>query len=533
MRLKGNKKKSVTFSEKFDNFLKRIKKEIYFLKIQNTSELINYIKSISSIYFPDLINFREYEKDELVLDPVYQDDILVKKEFLPIIYSPPFQRLNHIRQLSFAFLEYKGANHTRFDHSLGTYHLIGKVYQNLCLNCDWDYKIEEERELLFSALFHDIGHSPFSHSLEFILYDFQLEDKEIAENIIKKYFQEYIENLDVSSDNIIKNIITSDVSRYDLKQQVFKTLIDGALDTDRVDYIRRDYFYCLGRPPELRYYLSNACYCHNEEKDLYLFALKESSDVRHWLGHLDNYRRYAFKRIYESDFSIYTDEIILHALYYFCKNYINDLQSNYETIKKLVSELVRLPDHFFLSLLFLLGNNVTKDLIIKVQFRQFFKNICKFDLEALRMGDRLNSKFYEDVIIGKKNEIRLIKKIEQYENEVKRECKLKGNFFISIPKKFVPIEERKKLCERKNPDLICIPLAKDFKKPESYKLFASSLKEEERTEPTRRQYIFVFIDDDSKDLSKKTTIINSLCKKIIHNYQDGKFKEIDGIFINP
>ena len=79
-----------------------------------------------------------------------------------------FQRLRRLRQLALASLVYPGATHSRFEHSLGAFHLAGKIASAL------DVDASETRLLKLAALLHDIGHGPFSHVIETIL-DFHHE----------------------------------------------------------------------------------------------------------------------------------------------------------------------------------------------------------------------------------------------------------------------------------------------------------------------------------------------------------------------
>ena len=97
--------------------------------------------------------------ERAIRDPVH-DFIRLNSKEAKVIDSPIFQRLRGIRQLAFAHLVYPGAHHTRFEHSLGVFHLAAKMAIRLKLN-------DEQRQLIrLAALVHDIGHGPFSHVSE-------------------------------------------------------------------------------------------------------------------------------------------------------------------------------------------------------------------------------------------------------------------------------------------------------------------------------------------------------------------------------
>lgn len=109
-----------------------------------------------------------------IVDPIH-DFIRVYDTELKIIDLPLFQRLRRIRQLSGAHLTYPGAQHSRFEHSLGVLHVAGQTADALkesgYLNSD---QIDNIR---LAALLHDVGHGPFSHLFEEVL---QAKKKDLA-----------------------------------------------------------------------------------------------------------------------------------------------------------------------------------------------------------------------------------------------------------------------------------------------------------------------------------------------------------------
>src|SRR5438045_5122794 len=84
-----------------------------------------------------------------------------------LIDTPEFQRLRRIRQLGLAYFAYQSAEHSRFTHSLGAFHLAGRMIAKLRLK----YHIPDEIQtaVRVAALVHDVGHGPFSHVIESIL----------------------------------------------------------------------------------------------------------------------------------------------------------------------------------------------------------------------------------------------------------------------------------------------------------------------------------------------------------------------------
>jgi len=105
-----------------------------------------------------------------VRDPIH-GCIYRDAEGRDIIDTPVFQRLRRLYQLAMARLVYPGATHTRFDHSLGAFHLAGGLAEALVQD-------DSERRLVrLAALLHDVGHGPFSHVAEPILSRYAIREK--------------------------------------------------------------------------------------------------------------------------------------------------------------------------------------------------------------------------------------------------------------------------------------------------------------------------------------------------------------------
>ncbi len=167
---------------------------------------------------------------KIINDPIY-GFITIENEFVfKLIEHPWFQRLRRIKQTSLTHLVYPGALHTRFHHALGALHLMTLAINEL-KGKGVDITDEEAQAVQCAILLHDIGHGPFSHTLEGTLLDIHHEDIGIA--IMQALNKEFDGALDLAI------IIFED----NYEKKFLHQLISGQLDMDRLDYLGRDSFY--------------------------------------------------------------------------------------------------------------------------------------------------------------------------------------------------------------------------------------------------------------------------------------------------
>ena len=169
-------------------------------------------------------------KVKIVNDPVYGFIRFPEPEIMKIIDHPWFQRLRNIKQMGMAQLVYPGAVHTRFAHSLGACHLMGKALDELKAKgiCpDKDATLAAR----LAALLHDIGHGPFSHSLEYSLVG--ISHERLSKLIMQRLNQEF--------DGLLDTALKVFDHSYHLKY--LHQLVSSQLDVDRMDYLNRDSFY--------------------------------------------------------------------------------------------------------------------------------------------------------------------------------------------------------------------------------------------------------------------------------------------------
>ena len=177
------------------------------------------------------MSVKKVNKRKIFNDPVYGFITIPNEIIFDVIEHPYFQRLRRIKQLGLTHLVYPGALHTRFHHSLGAMHLMGKALFELKLK-GHAISDEEMHGAQLAILLHDIGHGPYSHALEHAIVT-NLHHEEISTIFIKKLNNHFDGKLDLVLD-IFEN-------RYHRK--FFHKLISSQFDMDRLDYLKRDSFF--------------------------------------------------------------------------------------------------------------------------------------------------------------------------------------------------------------------------------------------------------------------------------------------------
>ncbi|AGI47463.1 HD superfamily phosphohydrolase [Thermoplasmatales archaeon BRNA1] len=209
------------------------------------------------------------ERVKTVHDPVH-GGITVDGFFLDILDRHEMQRLRGIKQLGYSNLIFPGANHTRFEHCLGTYHLAGKMAKAIGLTeCD-------SMVVRTAALMHDICHAPFSHTLEGLMEESTgLDHMELARNLIMGKSRTYRKRdsdlfsdeppiCEILEDNGVDPVTVCDliafpettdkendelqmsldgpVDHFPSKDYIHQ-IIHGPVDADQMDYLMRDAHY--------------------------------------------------------------------------------------------------------------------------------------------------------------------------------------------------------------------------------------------------------------------------------------------------
>ena len=174
---------------------------------------------------------RKSTKLKIINDPVYGFISIPTNLILKIIEHPWFQRLKRIKQLGLTYYVYPSAVHSRFEHALGCMHLMTKAIDVL-RSKGHRITVMEKEAVLIAILLHDIGHGPFSHTLEHSIVR-ELSHEDLSLLIFDELNKEFHNKLKVARD----------IFRDTYPKRFFHQLVSSQLDMDRLDYLSRDSFF--------------------------------------------------------------------------------------------------------------------------------------------------------------------------------------------------------------------------------------------------------------------------------------------------
>ncbi|RCX14880.1 hypothetical protein DFP94_11617 [Fontibacillus phaseoli] len=179
----------------------------------------------------------QLREEKVFKDPVH-NYVHVQDEIIwALINTPEFQRLRRIRQLGTSYLTFHGAEHSRFSHSLGVYEITRRIISQFERADYADWPQEERLVALCAALLHDLGHGPFSHSIE---QAFQMHHEDWTCKIV-------LGNTEVGA--VLRRLgedfpaKVAAVIRKDYEHPIVVSLVSSPLDADRMDYLLRDAYF--------------------------------------------------------------------------------------------------------------------------------------------------------------------------------------------------------------------------------------------------------------------------------------------------
>lgn len=292
---------------------------------------------------------------KIIQDPV-NGPVKIPSIFQGIIDSPEFQRLRYIRSLGLCYLVFPGANHTRFEHSIGAMHLADQFSEAL--------DIDEKELVMATALLHDVGHPPLSHSNEDILKDITgMDHLEAGIELISgsgPFPDSSLPGM-IESAGLDPKDIVSVLKGKDRQRRILSRIISGPVDVDELDYLRRDALYCGVRMGNI------------DQRRIINVALKHDNDIvieEKGIGTLE---------------SILIARILMYSTVYFHKtSRIAQIMTGYviRAHQDLFSKPFSMDDpDLFTILKSLKGDPIAKSILR----RELYKPILRrpFDLESL------------------------------------------------------------------------------------------------------------------------------------------------------
>ncbi|MCL2853178.1 MAG: HD domain-containing protein [Defluviitaleaceae bacterium] len=359
-------------------------------------------------------------------DPVH-GFIDISHDEQKIIDSAPFQRLRNIRQLATTYLIYHGAEHTRFGHSIGVTHLVGRVFDSVTSNIgrlfDEDFKINDAKTkwyrqiLRLIALTHDLGHAPFSHAAEGLMPDgkkheyytkeiiFKTDIAKIILEIGEKLHKDLATNLNIAEDLLTKNHkirpITSELlwMIYGEKHsptsdeyiwpdfRFLKSFMDGELDCDKMDYLLRDSQYCgvtYGTYDLNRFISTLVAY---KDKDKKILQLAVTSDGVQAFEEFVLARYFMFIQVYFHRTRRYFDRVLAGAM--------KDILPNGKLPLE-VNEYLRWDDVRAIHRMKALNTLNTYQYVRRIVMSCVYESPAHADT-----GERRNGKYLQEILEGK------------------------------------------------------------------------------------------------------------------------------------
>jgi HD superfamily phosphohydrolase/uncharacterized protein YjbK len=303
-----------------------------------------------------------------IKDIVY-GDIEIPEKFQAVIDTPEFQRLRRVKQLATANLVFPAANHTRFEHCIGVFHVMRQIVNHFIgffKKLDDKIKFDETdiNAVLMAALLHDIGHGPFSHAFEQALGDnFNHEkmtcgiiiseetevNKKLKEHFGSDFPQRVVRYIDIRNDykgdsrtgegnQVFNNNSPIRAATYEHLYDnfifIFHQIVSSQLDADRIDYILRD-----GK--EVGVPFGNFS-MNDLISGLQITPFENSYRVcvlEEHLSHVENYlyaRYQMYRNVYMNSYKIFTEELLKRII-----ERARDLYYNHKILSEQMPETIR------------------------------------------------------------------------------------------------------------------------------------------------------------------------------------------------
>lgn len=332
----------------------------------------------------------------LYYDPLY-GYIPVDSLIREAMDLPSVQRLRNIKQLSTVYLIFPGAVHSRFEHSVGVYYLASRAYETLKKNYfafdleqKWPiFEPEYEKALKLAALFHDIGHGPWSHAFELFTHtneDYrELTHEKVTQKLIKDGFGEYddipmflnreIERLREKGrpDKYIRILKPENIANMAIgfpppsdEEYTFLSNIISMkpVDVDRMDYLRRDALHTGIETGRFDVWELMHSYTLARGRSRGQWVIRFEKEAAGGIESLTVCRDITYRKVYYNSVHRTTQEMIVRALY--------ELVVDKEALK--LDDLIMLTDDELLTVFkSSKGTSFTADVADRVKWRGVYE----------------------------------------------------------------------------------------------------------------------------------------------------------------
>ena len=306
-------------------------------------------------------------KQRTYLDPIHGPielhlDDPVENLLTKIIDSKEFQRLRRIRQMGTGWFTFHGAEHSRFGHSIGTLYIATKMIGHLSKRF---FEINKyELQILTTALLHDLGHGPFSHTAEKLT---GISHESWTKKIItgNTEINSLLKDFDKSLPELIIKVL-----EYKSCPNYVSQIISSYIDCDRLDYLHRDSYY-VGVPYGLTgsERIIASLEINNEDKKMVVNENMGLDAIIHYLQ-----ARYSmYQQVYQHKKNIACDFLLKKIIQRMKKNKPENISKsflewlnpeNYPIEKININSYLQTDDFTLLSIIQNYGNTETKDEVL-------------------------------------------------------------------------------------------------------------------------------------------------------------------------
>ncbi len=273
----------------------------------------------------------------VIRDVIHNDITITDLTIKKLIRTIEFQRLRKIKQLGLTYLIFPSAEHSRFSHSIGVYHLAGKTIKLLGEN--YNFNQDDVDAFLIASLLHDVGHGPMSHTSE-EFFHFKHEQFSVdlisGETEINKVLKEQCQNL-------IEPIVAYINKTHPNK--ILTNLLSGSIDVDRMDYLFRDSHHVGVTYGEFDYNRLMKIMTIYEDKLVYL------EKGIHTIEDFIMCRYHMFSQVYLNDKSIGYEFLAKEILTRLKELYVSnaDINTDIELLKPFLNADIKIPDYISMN----------------------------------------------------------------------------------------------------------------------------------------------------------------------------------------